>query len=160
MNSNTVYITYGKGDHFIKEKIPKLEELKIEHSCINKIEKAFWGSPVNANYGWKQWCEDNEFRIDRLEQSFRWTLKPEAKILYVKDLEDLQKVPFIKDNESVLSLYIDFESIIKNYDAMEICMDKYYFGHTFISEEELAFNTWDCDSIMVFNREMIVPINE
>ena len=39
-------------------------------------------------------------------------------------------------------------------------MDKYYFGHTFISEEELAFNTWDCDSIMVFNREMIVPINE
>ena len=155
------YITYGKGNKFDKDKLPKVEDLKIELSCLNKVRKTLWGSPVDANYGWKEWCEDNGFHTELLtdDNSFKWTLKPEARILYIEDLGDLEKVPFITKNEyAFMETYIDFESIIKSYDAMEICMDEHYIGHMFVSKEEIAFNSWDCDSIMVFNREMIIPL--
>lgn len=159
------YITYGKGNIFDKEKLPKVEDLEIELSCLNKVRKTLWGSPIDANYGWKQWCEDNGFNTELLTESnsFCWTLKKEAKILYIEDLQDIfDKVPFIKaplyEGSTYMETFIDFKKIIAKYDAMEICMDNGYFGHMFVDKREQCFNSWDCDSIMVFNREMIIPL--
>lgn len=154
------YITYGKGNKFNKELLPKVEDLKIQYDCINKVPNTFWGSPIDAEYGWKNWCEDNEYSILTEDDSFLWTLKPEAKILYIESLDDIyKKVPFVRRTEyGFENTYIDFETIIKEYDAMELCSNNGTIGHRFASDKEICFNTWDCDSIMVFNRDMIVPI--
>lgn len=158
-----IYITYGKGNSFDKEKLPKVEDLEIELSPINKIQKTLWGSPIDANYGWKDWCESESFNTNKLLNSFQWTLKPEAKVLYIEDLQDIfDKVPFIEaplfKGSSWKSTFVDFKKIISEYDAMEISMDNGYLGHMFVDKREECFNSWDCDSIMVFNREMIVPL--
>lgn len=149
------YITYGKGNTFIKDKLPRVEDLNLTEWYFNKVPHTFWGSPVNAKYGWKDWCESEEYNLENLSTSFLWTLKPEAKILCIDKLEDLDKVPFIRDH---IGISIDFKTIIKEYDALEICMDNDYIGHMFTSDKEICFNGYDCDSIMVFNRDMIIPL--
>lgn len=157
------YITYGMGNKFNRELLPKVEDLDIRCTIMNKVPGTFWGSPVDAEYGWKNWCEDNDYDYTSLtkDNSFLWTLKPEAKILYIESLDDIEKkVPFVRlaIYVELEKTYIDFETIIKEYDAMELCSDNGAIGHMFVSDKELCFNSWDCDSIMVFNRDMIVPI--
>lgn len=162
-NKMKTYITYGKGDKFDINKLPPKELLDTRQSVINKVGGAFWGSPVDADFGWKDWCENENFCTHLLtpDNCFKWTLNPMAKVLYIEEMEDLDKVPFIESEYGLPSmLYVDFKTIVEEYDAMEICMDKYYFGHMFKSEKEICFNSWDCDSIMVFNRDMIIPINQ
>ncbi len=50
------YITYGLGNKFYTEKL--LTDLTCE---IGKPRHAWWGSPIDAEYGWKQWCENEDW---------------------------------------------------------------------------------------------------
>ena len=57
-NNKKIYITYNNKDtEFNKDLI----KTSLKPNYINKPTEAFWGSPENAEYGWKEWCESNEF---------------------------------------------------------------------------------------------------
>lgn len=150
------YITYGKGNKLILDLLPEKENLIIEDGPLNKIQETLWGSPVDASFGWKEWCEGENFMTCEKENSFTWTLKDDAKILYIEQISDLEKIPFV---ELLPGLKVfDFKKIIKEYDAMELSYEYHPFGHMFISKEESAFNSWDCSSIMVFDKNKIIEI--
>lgn len=152
------YITYGKGNVLDTSRLPDLNELDLTPSFINKIPGTLWGSPVDANFGWKEWCHNNDFHTTSFKTSFKWTIKEDSRLLFISTLEDLEKVPFVETEFGLLQ--IDFQKIANDYDAMEISMDNLYIGHMFLSEKERAFNSWDCDSIMVLNKDIIIPVND
>lgn len=161
------YITYGKGNKLDINKLPPLSELDLRPNGINKVYRTLWGSPVDAEYGWKAWCLDNEFNLEALSEnnSFCWTLKPTARILTISNEDDLAKVPFTRNKMALLhnpdyfSTYIDYYKIVaKSYDAVEL--EDGVIGHRFSSPEEICFNSWDCESIMVLNRDAIVPCED
>ena len=111
-----------------------------------------WASDINADYGWKEWTENQNFMTDRYNDNnyFKFRLKDNARVLYLKDEKDLKNLP--KNNSELTRMmkmcgteYLDFEKLKEDYDAIEIEIDKLYW----------TLYGWDCDSILVMNKEVI-----
>lgn len=108
-----------------------------------------WASPVDAKYGWKDWCEDSRFNVNRLKKSFTFTLAPEAKVLYIRSTDDFENLP--KQGVNVPSMWtaLDFELLRQQgYDAVEL-VDIEAPGLYW------ALYGWDCDSILIMNPGII-----
>ena len=163
------YIHYG---HIVTKPIkngifkPLVKQpAKFDKSLFNPIrnvgfvkpEGGYWASPIDTDYGWKDWCEAEDFRTCDENNSFKFTLKEGAKVLYIKYYTDLEGLP---RDESMIHLeygfvtYLDFEKLAEQYDAIELDLDydyhKLYFG----------LCGWDCNSILIMNPDIIVPIEE
>lgn len=144
----------------------------------SKPESAWWGSRTDATFGWKHWCEREEFRqCDEFDKSV-WGLSDDSRILKVSrdDLEilkyivetknyseyypiDVEKhLNCIMNGDSIFGSYaIDFEKIKSDgYDAVEL-MDG-TIGHGFYDLMSVltCFNGWDCESIVILSPEKIV----
>jgi len=60
-------------------------EVKFQHKPVG-----LWVSVESDNgYNWKQWCEDCDFRLDRLKYAYEITLVPDAKILHLKTSDEI-----------------------------------------------------------------------
>lgn len=95
-----------------------------------------------------------EFNLERLQTSFTFELKDDAKILLIAKLEDAKK--YIIDSEYGSISGIDFESIMNDgYDAVELI-----HGNNYRELHFSLFNTWDCDSIVILNKNVIIPIED
>lgn len=148
MKSN-IYIHYGS-DKYDPKKF-------IEPRNRNYWAKPFgglWASNINAEWGWIDWCMSEEFNLERLQTSFTFGLKDDAKILLIAKLEDAKK--YIIDSEYRSISGIDFESIMNDgYDAVELI-----HGNNYRELHFSLFNTWDCDSIVILNKNVIIPIED
>lgn len=57
--------------HYGSEKFDKELWLPVSNEIMcNKPHGGLWAVKNNATYGWKEWCEDNDFRIDELDTKF------------------------------------------------------------------------------------------
>lgn len=145
------YIHYNS-DTFDKE---RLKRALTHDNKYRRGDKPFglWASPVNAKYGWKEWCEDEEWRLDRLNESFEFSLSPEAKILTINKLEDAADF-LIVDHAGMYSTqyYLNLPMIYDRYDAMEVNMSNDYMH----LHDNNVFYSWDVDSIVIWNPDVIV----
>lgn len=142
-----IYIHYGHkffDDNLFKE---------IENKDFVKPLGGLWASAINAEYGWKDWCKENNFR-DCIEQnSFKFKLKSEARILKIDSVEVLKKLPVIEMPYNFSWITLDFEKIKKEYDVIEVL----------ISEDSRLYwdlYGWDCDSLLVLNKDCIEILNK
>ena len=140
-----MYIHYGH-DQFDKN---KFEPIKNRPE-ITKPKGGLWASREDSNSGWRNWCENNEYKIDT-NKYFKFRLKDNAKILTLTDKAQLYDLPKAK---SILPIetftMIDFEKLSEEYDAIEV----------FISSGKglyFALYGWDCDSIVIMNPDIIIP---
>lgn len=161
------YIHYGhkKFDKDLFEPIKNYGHKKFDKGLFDPIKNCFikpsgglWASPIDANFGWKDWCDVEQFRACNEENSFTFTLKPNANVYEIHNLEDLWKLPYknpfskepynpeykiFPDN-----YYIDFEKCVEQgIDAIELCNIQrtlYY-----------ALYGWDCESILILNEDII-----
>lgn len=168
------YVTYGFGTIFMADKL----KTDLSRIIADKPLKAWWGSPVDADYGWRDWCLDNYFlRFEDPDLDFEenasnyfsddnkiiWTLRQKAKVLVINDLEDLYNylelgyiVP--KEEQYGYPRYKwDFFKVLRDgYSAIELT--DAHLGHGFRSPLEDLMNSWDCESIVVLDPNDIVPI--
>ena len=135
----------------------------------NKPHGGLWSCPTkDVDVDWKTWSEGNDFSLDRLKEHFDFKIKDSAKILEIKDIKDLDKLPRIR-NERIRTLLefdrmnsdIDFEELAKNYDGIMVWM----YRSTDISYETKLFDGmyyrlygWDVDTLVVFNPDIIEEI--
>lgn len=120
----------------------------INSAYMNKPCGGFWGSPIDSVFGWKKWCEAEQF-MDCIEEcSVRFRLTKDAKVIYVHSIEDLSKFKNLRRPEGVL----DFEMLSKLYDAfyLDLSSDR---NHLYS-----AMYGWDCDSIVVMNPDAVIQI--
>ena len=123
-------------------------------------------------YGWREWCEDSGFHIEKLKTFFRFKLSEGANVVTLKDPADLISLPKtkpwkLKDNSGILSLsegqmvtieqleefykknpcFLDYEKMAADgVDAIEL-RNSYLFRD--------CLDTWDCDCIVVMNPKVI-----
>ena len=137
---------------------------------INKPNCAWWGSPKDAEFGWKEWCFCQEFEIDGYdwENPIEWTLDKNSKVLKIDwdDIKDednsilkpyLFHDPNFKGCWSRLCFYLDFNSMLDDGISAVQLMDG-RIGHSFgflDNPYETMFNTWDCESIVVLDDSKI-----
>ena len=148
-----IYRHYGN-DHFDKTLVKPIQN----RDTWGKPAGGFWASRLNAKVSWKDWCIQEDFETQRLSKHFDFTLKDDANILVITNQSDYKTLLkehsdwFVKPRWDFIDKpYLDFEKLSKMFDGIEV-----YAG----SDNELYFDFygWDCDSIVIFNNEKIVPL--
>ena len=147
------YINYGS-NAFDSNKFSTV----TNHEMFNKPDGGLWASPVDSKYGWKNFCENQNFRCETLNKHFEFTLTPEAKIYVIASDIDVQNLPTTATGELLNMLTItgltpiDFEKIIHDgYDAIYFDMDSYPDGYN-------TMRGWDCTSLLVLNPNVVQQI--
>lgn len=157
INKDVTYIHYGAIE--FNRSIFK----PIKNINFIKPKGGLWASRTNAKYGWKDWCEDKCFRGCKKENSFSFYLKQNANVIHLYSVDDLICLP---QNQSMQSMYkfstpttyLDFERMLRNgIDAIEIHISE---DKSQDWNDNLYYRLygWDCDSILIMNPEIIVPI--
>lgn len=144
------YIHYGH-DRFLPHRFKPIED----DSCLPKPWNGLWGSPVDSKRGWKEWCEDEEFRTNRLNKHFIFTLREDANVLLIDSVDTLRSIP--KRNDwpfDSLWTKIDFKALVRaGVDAVEVSISSDY-------RLNWILYGWDCDSIVVMNPDVILTVPE
>lgn len=147
------YIHYGS-NKFDKN---KFKEIKNENDILlTKPTGGLWASRVNSKFGWKYWCEREDFRKENLRKYFKFKLKKNSKILVIDNPEKLENLPKRNENNYLTEFnlkckILDFEKLKENYDAIEVLLSNNYKLNSY-----LMF--WDCDSLLVMNPNIIEEI--
>lgn len=125
----------------------KFQDIKNEpYFC--KPKGGLWASPVDAKYGWKDWCEAESFRECDKDNSFSFTLKDDAKVYHIRSVSDVKAMPQVNTG---ISLYyvLDFEKMLADgWDAIELHLNN-------DSELYFALYGWDCDCILILNSDIV-----
>lgn len=157
-----MYIHYG-ADHFDKSLFKPVKNRDIK--WVKPIAgTGFWASDINAKWGWKDWCESEDFHIERLDTSFKFSLIPDARVKHIRSLNDLLDLPCIgerpvydtdkyKRSWLMPQYYIDFEKSSEQYDAIELHLSDFYALYDILY-------SWDCDSILIMNPDIIMEVKE
>lgn len=116
-----------------------------------------WASPVNAKRGWREWNNDSGFRDCEEENSFQFQLTEQARVYHIYCKEDVEKLPLQSSDIMFGEFYIDFEQISKLYDAIEYHLSEEKPHENYDDGLYFVLYGWDCDSILVLNKNVIVP---
>ena len=147
----TKYIHYGSSKYEALKFIPiKNEPIEV------KPQGGLWASAVDSQFGWKDWCEKTAIFPERLYESFLFTLKEDTNILYINSRNDMDGLPRNKTLElsfetELIWISLDFEKILADgIDAIQLNLS---------NDDDLYFVLygWDCDSILIMNKDIIVP---
>jgi len=138
------------------------------HSAVLKPTGGLWASPADASYGWRQWCEDNDYVTYSDGNCFSFRLKACARVLVIDSVEVLTGLPHVGGksptygllddlHEVLMSAWdgksLDFEAIASDFDAIEYVLS---------ADPGLywALYGWDCDCIVVLDSTVIEVCDE
>lgn len=115
-----------------------------------------WASPVDAKFGWIEWCEENHFREYSVSNCFEFTLSDEAKVLHIYSVDQLVDLP--RTDETLANwVCLDFEQLLADgWDAVELHLSDENRSGGFMDGLYWSLYGWDCDSILVMNPEVVV----
>ena len=144
-----MYVHYGSR-YFDREKFREVKNIEYGMKPVGGL----WASLVDADYSWKQWCIDNEFRENNEDNCFYFRVRG-WQVYEVETLEDLNKLPHIhlpdkyKQWFSGHERFLDFETMSKgefSYSGLEIK----------IKDVEDEMSAFSCDCILMLNSRDIV----
>lgn len=174
------YVTYlVKGNKFDPNNI----HTNLSSSFGSKPDCAWWGSPEDSNFGWKEYIK-YEWGTEKydFDNPIKWHLKEGSKIFQIDaedtviDLNnDLLKYIFLMDRD-LIRVKLPIEAVAKelqdtvNFEyrprisfykmledgivAVELMNPS--VGHFFANGLETMFNSWDCESIVVLDPSKII----
>ena len=136
----------------------KFEEIRNRMMFVKPFG-GFWASAIDHEYPWMKWCEDNDFAIDTLSTVFEFSIVDEARICRIDSVSELHKIGRLYPGTSLFpmengiasiagSVMLDFEKLARDFDAIEVVISSDYGLYH-------ALYGWDCDSILIFNKDII-----
>lgn len=151
---NRIYIHYG-ANAFDEDKMTEVTSDTKIHSGSKPFRAGLWASPVECS-GWEKWCTAEDFRIESFQKSFVFSLREGSRVLIIDSVEDFRANSKLVSVLSWTELQLDFGSIIKEYDAI-LLTEKGMRETRDIEDAGLGMYGWDCESIVVFRADSIVP---
>lgn len=151
------YIHYGN-NHFDRNNMLQAIQIDPDGDYRNKCG-GFWASPVECGYSWHDWCINEDFHTERLDTHFTFTLSPNARVLTVKSIKDLPQECIVYDEADYRHRdpRISFKYLKRYYDAIEVVISANYNElRGFANYHGLWFCTWDVDSILIWNPDVII----
>ena len=161
MGKDTIYIHYASHEEDSTGFEPF--QIMVGNCFANNYSTkpvGLWASPVDSEYGWKDFVLAEDF--GKLYHSWKFKLKKDAKILHVYKNEDI--LPYVvpeekRDQESLdakkyyLVSWHWNPNVYDDYDGVEL-----HYCHDIESLRYGFFYSWDCDSIVIWNPNIIVEI--
>ena len=127
-----------------------------------------WVSDDAANYGWREWSIDNEFRLDRLTHVHDVTLVPGANIRVISTADELDRfnaefsLPSYRDKKLapdmqrfVATYGLLWRSVAERYDGLIITP---YLWEKRLDFESMWYYAWDCASGCIWQRRAIQSV--
>jgi hypothetical protein len=124
----------------------------IENKAWVKPSGGLWTSPINSEWGWKEWCAAENFSDCRQENSFTVRLVRQARVFMIDSYKDLMSCPLVPSSYSS-NKSLNFQSIAMDYDAIWL---------TEKGQNETRFSVpvnlygWDCETVLILNGQCIV----
>lgn len=143
------YITYS-----LNKYDPALFHPIYNSPSHNKPIGGLWASPLSDEY--RTWFDfaSNTFELKRNDPNFTFELKDDARILKIHTDADIDKLPIRKGIRGSIHDHIDFEFLAKQFDAMFVTR----WSHDVERLYKPSFYGWDCDTLLVFNPECIINV--
>ena len=155
------YIHYGS-DRFVKELFNKVKNTPY----LTKPIGGFWASPVDSTRNWIDFAKSNNIykNIDGYyDISFEFKISDDAKVLHLYSIDDLDNLPRYEceENKRVAKynneIWLDFEKLSEEYDAIELHLsEEKRTSDEFWQDLYHKLYSWDCDSILIMNPDIII----
>ena len=81
---------------------------------------------------------------------FRFQMADESRICHIRTEMDAANLPWSDPPDLLLGYMLNFQEIAKQYDAIEFHISENY-------ALKYALPAWDCDSILVLNKDAVIP---
>lgn len=108
------YLRYKSGE-FDPNKIST--DISLDRVYENKPDKAWWGSPVDAEYDWKKWCEDHGETDVNFDKPIIWKLEEGSKVYFI-NAEDV----VLKEDNPIFD-YLVIKRKIHSLGRVDIIID-------------------------------------
>lgn len=150
--SDKVYIHYGATSFDIDKFIEPQYSSEWDFKPVNGL----WASEDTDDeevYTWRQWCENENFCLHRLNYYFRFKLSENAKPFIIKDKEVIESQFIYNRSDSFIGKHrIRFKELLKHgYTHIEFHENGWTHWH---------FYAWDCDCILIIDPSIIIPLKE
>jgi len=137
-------IHYG-ADHFDPDKFKP-----IKNRDFVKPEGGLWASPVDSEYGWREWCEAEKFNEEKLEIAFQFEYT--GRFLVINSQYGLGAMCWREVDYWRGKLVPDFELMAIEIDAIHLTAR----GQAATRWSQPDLYGWDCESVLIMNPEGIV----
>ena len=113
-----------------------------------KPKGGLWSSPVESEFGWRQWCKTEDWNLDRLDKSFEFDIR--GRVMVIDSVESMNELPWI---EAGPLQCISFECLMAaGVDAVHLTWEGQVA--TRFSRPRSLYG-WDCECVLVMNPEII-----
>lgn len=146
----TVFVHYG-ADHY---DVSRFKTVQNSEWAKPKHGTGYWMSPIDSEFGWKDWCKAEDFRECREGNSVRLKFREGSKIVVIDSYKDLDSLPHHSGRHGsiLFSEYPDFETISEFADAIWLTEKGQLETRT--SQPKTLYG-WDCESVLVINPNSI-----
>jgi len=178
MDANRTYRHYGSSKFDPERCTIDLEPVLLHYF---KPRGGLWASPIgNGYFTWKDWCEGEEFRTERLQEHFDFKLKPDSRVMTITSLEDCEQLlPYLYTDPKMIPAFnsewgnmVNMDELLKDHDAIELIHgDNYHVLHSDYQPSAGSippvlrmfvgsFYAWDVDSIVINNPDIVMELKE
>jgi hypothetical protein len=151
-----VYIHYG-ADRFDPE---LFKPIKNRPNWVKpEAHTGLWASPRNSERSWKTWVEAEHYGSD-LTKSFEFRMSDPRKVFYIFDAPSYT---FFIEQYGIINPFGsgDYTPFVPNFEKMAADgFDALEIGISSWPRLYDLFYGWDCDSILVFNKEAIEELSK
>lgn len=138
-------VTYGLGNAFDSKKFEPVKNRK--HI---KPYGGLWASPVGCAYGWREWCESENWG----DLSSCFETEYTGRTLVIFSIADLEKVSWIDGH---YQSYPDYEGMLKRgIDAIYLTEQ----GERETRYTEPGLYGYDCECVVVLNGSCLKAVNK
>ena len=145
-------ISYGLGNKFSPRKFKPVRN----RTAFNKPTCGLWASPVRSKYGWKHWCQGNNFYLGSGFKT-KFVFEIQGKILKIDSKKDALNLPWCEPSNFPGYYFIDFESLAKEYDAIWLtCKGEQETRWGLDDDMRKSLYGWDCESVLVLRKGCVL----
>lgn len=117
----------------------------------NKPSGGLWTSPEVTEYGWQDWCRDNE--MEWLGRPYRLQVVGSPRLLRVDSRADLlaafERFPLVNRwHRDYCDYGLDWEKVAAEYDGFWLTAAGHF--ETRLTFGEIDTYSWDCETVLWF----------
>lgn len=146
--------------HYSKEPLRKIRSAEQDNGFPHK-PRGLWFS-VEDGFGWKEWCEAEEFAQDCFVHAHRIKIADKAKILHLKSADEIRT--FTKNYEGKSEVFsklpsffieIDWRRVAEEYQGIVIAP---YQWDCRLDMSCTWYYAWDCSSGCIWDAAAISEV--
>lgn len=121
-------------------------------NTINGKPRGMWVS-IDGEYGWPEWCREENWGVERLAHRTPVTLAPDAKVLVMGSLTDLLGFTERYGYTAWGMVSIDWARVAQDYDGVIITP---YLWAARLDDRTFWYYGWDCASGCIWNLDALL----